>query len=426
LVVLAALGNHQPLWEQSVSRVIAGGILAPLCAVSVVALSQFAAKTADASRLFVFSYAFASGFLLTGYRLVLRHYLFSIRMAGRYSRNVVVIGLPSAIESIKRFFGESVSEADYKLLGYMTVPSKGAPATVMTLAKETHTDLAYLGDVQELGRLLVRRPVHEVIAVQPVAGGHWIDEVIRCCDYLGVVLRIVPESLLPDRSPNIRNAYRYESLNLPAIVLRPPHWNSEALFFKRVMDVIISSVLLIILSPLLVLIACVIKITTPDLPILYRYKWIGKNGVEFVGYKFTSMIRNAEDLKPKLSKENEMKGPVFKIKNDPRVTPVGRYLRKYSLNELPQLWNVLKGDMSLVGPRPALPSELERYEFWHKRKLSFNGGLTCLWQVRGRNKISDFDDWVRMDLEYIDKWSLWLDVKILIRTAWVVLKGSGS
>jgi len=123
---------------------------------------------------------------------------------------------------------------------------------------------------------------------------------------------------------------------------------------------------------------------------------------------------------------NEMMGPVFKIKNDPRMTRLGRFLRKYSLNELPQLWSVLKGDMSLVGPRPAFRHELDRYEMWHKRKLCVRPGITCLWQIRGRNEISNFDDWVRLDLEYIDKWSLWLDFRILARTVWAVVAGTGS
>jgi lipopolysaccharide/colanic/teichoic acid biosynthesis glycosyltransferase len=137
------------------------------------------------------------------------------------------------------------------------------------------------------------------------------------------------------------------------------------------------------------------------------------------------MISEADAVKAELVEQNEMTGPVFKMKEDPRVTPLGKFLRKYSLNELPQLWSVLKGDMSLVGPRPAFRHELQRYEFWHKRKLSIQPGITCLWQVNGRNKINDFDDWVRMDLEYIDNWSLWLDLKILFRTAKTVIAGTG-
>jgi lipopolysaccharide/colanic/teichoic acid biosynthesis glycosyltransferase len=147
--------------------------------------------------------------------------------------------------------------------------------------------------------------------------------------------------------------------------------------------------------------------------------------VEFTGYKFTTMVADADERKSDLTPNNEMNGPVFKMENDPRITSFGRFLRKYSLNELPQLWSVLKGDMSLVGPRPAFRHELERYEFWHKRKLSIKPGMTCLWQVRGRNRIRNFDDWVKMDLEYIDHWSLWLDFKILYWTAWTVIRGTG-
>jgi lipopolysaccharide/colanic/teichoic acid biosynthesis glycosyltransferase len=189
--------------------------------------------------------------------------------------------------------------------------------------------------------------------------------------------------------------------------------------------VVVSAALLILLSPLAAAIALAIKLTTPHLPILYHWHVVGRNGVEFTGFKFTTMVANADELKPKLMARNEMTGPVFKMQDDPRVTPLGSFLRKYSLNELPQLWSVLKGDMSLVGPRPAFREELERYEFWQKRKLSIRPGITCLWQVRGRNKISNFDEWVKMDLEYIDNWSLWLDFKILFWTVGAVLSGTG-
>jgi lipopolysaccharide/colanic/teichoic acid biosynthesis glycosyltransferase len=203
-------------------------------------------------------------------------------------------------------------------------------------------------------------------------------------------------------------------------------WDSDALFVKRVFDLVVSGILLVLLSPLFLVVAVVIKITTPKLPVFYPWRVVGQKGVEFTGYKFTTMYPDADERKNDLMDQNEMTGPVFKIKNDPRITPLGRILRKFSINELPQLWSVFKGDMSLVGPRPAFRHELERYEFWHKRKLSVRPGITCLWQVRGRNKISNFDDWVRMDLEYIDNWSLWLDFKILARTAWVVIAGTGS
>jgi lipopolysaccharide/colanic/teichoic acid biosynthesis glycosyltransferase len=253
----------------------------------------------------------------------------------------------------------------------------------------------------------------------------WIKKVIQDCDYFGILLRIVPEALLLGERKGLKNLYPFEPLNLPAVVLAPPHWDSDILFLKRLIDVVASTVLLILFSLFFLLIALAIKITTPRLPIFYQWRVVGRNGVEFSAYKFTTMIAGADERRGDLLAQNEMNGPVFKIKCDPRVTPLGRFLRKYSLNELPQLWSVLKGDMSLVGPRPAFRHELARYEFWHKRKLTIKPGITCLWQVQGRNRINNFDDWVKMDLTYIDNWSLWLDFKIMLRTVWVVIAGTG-
>jgi lipopolysaccharide/colanic/teichoic acid biosynthesis glycosyltransferase len=198
------------------------------------------------------------------------------------------------------------------------------------------------------------------------------------------------------------------------------------LVVKRLIDVVASGLLLVLLAPVFALVAAAIKLTTPNLPVFYPWRVIGHEGLPFTGYKFTTMIAGADGQREALLHRNEMSGPVFKIRHDPRTTPLGRFLRKYSLNELPQLWSVLKGDMSLVGPRPAFPHELERYEPWHKRKLSIKPGITCLWQVGGRNAVSKFDDWVAMDLDYIDRWSLWLDMKILARTASAVVSGTGS
>ena len=197
------------------------------------------------------------------------------------------------------------------------------------------------------------------------------------------------------------------------------------LIWKRTMDVVLAFLALLVLAPVMAAIAIAIKITTPDLAVFYRWNVVGYRGRRFTGYKFTTMVADADDRKAELAKLNEMDGPVFKIHNDPRVTPLGRFLRKYSLNELPQFWSVLTGDMSLVGPRPAGPHELVRYEMWHKRKLSVQPGITCFWQVRGRNEISSFDDWVRMDLEYIQKRSFWTDISILLRTVSTVIRGTG-
>lgn len=205
-----------------------------------------------------------------------------------------------------------------------------------------------------------------------------------------------------------------------------PAWSSQLLrLTKRIMDVIGSSILLVLLSPLLLALALLVKLSSPG-PIFYRWYVMGEGGYPFVGYKFRSMYINADEVKHQLAHLNEMRGPMFKITRDPRITPLGRWIRKYSLDELPQLYSVLKGDMSLVGPRPPLVNEFEMFTSYQKQKMAVKPGLTCLWQVNGRNEISDFDEWVRLDLKYIRNWSLWLDIVILLKTVVVVLAGSGK
>ena len=180
------------------------------------------------------------------------------------------------------------------------------------------------------------------------------------------------------------------------------------------------------MSWLFALIALLIKVTSPG-PVLFRQQRSGINGQPFTLYKFRTMVTNAEQLKHELAAMNEMNGPVFKVSNDPRVTPIGKFLRKYSLDELPQLYNVLRGEMSLVGPRPLPVDEVKRFnDLAHRRRLSVKPGLTCLWQISGRNNVTDFKEWVRLDLEYIDNWSLWLDLKILWRTLPAVLAATGA
>jgi exopolysaccharide biosynthesis polyprenyl glycosylphosphotransferase len=194
---------------------------------------------------------------------------------------------------------------------------------------------------------------------------------------------------------------------------------------KRALDVTASAILLLLLSPVLLVIAIAVKISSAG-PILYRWKVVGRGGHPFTGYKFRSMVANADALRTELVSHNEMTGPVFKMSDDPRITKVGAWLRRYSLDELPQLYSVLKGDMSLVGPRPPLITEYAQFSDYQKQKTAVKPGITCLWQVSGRNKISDFDEWVRLDLEYIRRWSLSLDLVILLRTVRTVLSGSGK
>ncbi len=212
----------------------------------------------------------------------------------------------------------------------------------------------------------------------------------------------------------------------PLLIYRTVPAISWALVIKRAMDIVGSFVFLVLASLPMAIIAILVRSTSPG-PIIFSQARSGLHGRPFHMYKFRSMVTNAEQARAELESMNEMAGPVFKVKNDPRVTPLGRWLRKTSMDELPQLWNVMRGEMSLVGPRPLPLYETANFgDISQRRRMSMRPGLSCLWQVRGRNQITDFKDWVRLDLEYIDRWTLWLDVEILIRTVPVVLFGWGA
>ena len=192
---------------------------------------------------------------------------------------------------------------------------------------------------------------------------------------------------------------------------------------KRFTDVALAAVSLLAVSPVMAAVALLVRLTTPG-PVLFRQERCGLNGRRFVLYKFRSMVADAEARKAGLADRNERE-LVFKIRNDPRLTPVGRWLRKFSIDEWPQLWNVLRGDMSLVGPRPAVPEEVEQYKRWQRRRLRMRPGLTCLWAVEGRDAV-DFERWMALDMQYIDTWSLALDWKIMLRTIPQVVSGKGA
>jgi exopolysaccharide biosynthesis polyprenyl glycosylphosphotransferase len=196
------------------------------------------------------------------------------------------------------------------------------------------------------------------------------------------------------------------------------------LMIRRILDIALAAFLLAVTLPVSLLTALLIKLTSPG-PVLFKQERCGLNGRLFMMHKFRSMVGNAEQMRLELDALNEMDGPVFKSSRDPRITLIGKIIRRFSIDELPQLYNVLRGDMSLVGPRPPLPQEVARYERWQRRRLSMKPGITCLWQISGRNGVS-FDDWMKLDLTYIDNWSLLLDLKILLKTVPVVLLGRGA
>jgi exopolysaccharide biosynthesis polyprenyl glycosylphosphotransferase len=249
-----------------------------------------------------------------------------------------------------------------------------------------------------------------------------VENVIRLCETEGVEAWLIADFF----ATKIARASFDEILGRPLMVFRSTPETSWQMVAKQLLD-FVGAVLLVLVTGLpMLVIAVLIKITSPG-PVMFRQQRSGLNGSPFSIYKFRTMVSNAEQFKHELAAMNEMSGPVFKVTNDPRITPIGKWLRRTSLDELPQLFNVLRGEMSLVGPRPLPVDEVKRFnDLAHRRRLSVKPGITCLWQVSGRNKISDFKDWVRLDLQYIDNWSFWLDLIILLRTVPVVLLGTGA
>jgi exopolysaccharide biosynthesis polyprenyl glycosylphosphotransferase len=407
--------------RQSRSRLLWHCLVGPTIGLGAATLTAFTFRVEGWSRVLAFSFWVISLLGLLANRIALRSYKSRRRRAGTYARSVAAIGGRADAERLLDRLSAHTSPHDYRVSGYYEV---GAPAP----GEGREDRHRRLGDVTDLADSLIRTPVDLVVIAESDGCAEWLPEALRTCDYFRIPTQIVPGALLGviESLTDLRPRRAPEQPPFPAVLFETSELDSDSAFVKRLLDIAISAAALVVLSPLFLVIAIAIKLTTPGLPAIYGYKQIGLHGREFTAFKFTTMVRDAELLKSALMGMNEMQGPVFKIRNDPRVTRLGKLLRVTSLNELPQLWNVLKGDLSLVGPRAALPNELAGYKVWHKRKLAVKPGLTCLWQVGGRNRISDFDEWVRLDLQYIDTRSIWLDLKILVRTAWVVLKCTGS
>jgi len=259
-----------------------------------------------------------------------------------------------------------------------------------------------------------------IIAVDRESLNEYTD-IFLLCEELGVTARVVM-NFFPH---SIARMELHDFEGFPLLSFSTTPTNEALMFVRRILDIVLAALILAVFGPLVMLPAAIlIKLTSPG-SVLFRQKRCGRNGRVFTMYKFRSMIDNAEQLGVEVEAFNEMDGPVFKSSRDPRITTVGKIIRRRSIDELPQLFNVLQGHMSLVGPRPPLPREVARYERWQRRRLSMKPGMTCLWQISGRNEVS-FEDWMKLDLTYIDNWSLLLDLKILLKTVPVVLLGRGA
>ncbi|MBI4231722.1 sugar transferase [Candidatus Peregrinibacteria bacterium] len=348
--------------------------------------------------------------------------------------NRTIVGLFDIVNFILLFTNRQIAKAIllyYAKLGYdkRFVLVIGTSEKARTVASRLKTNDVYevrdfiSEDVAKykLQNILQEKPVDEVYLIPTTDKLEDTREILNVCDDVGIKVNIFIDTFSTLNSrPNVEN-FGQDAV----ITLSSGPRDELMLFVKRLIDIFASLMFLIFLLPILLSIAFAVKVTSKG-NIIFKQERAGIGGRKFTFYKFRTMYAGADKERFELEKENEMAGPVFKIKEDPRITKIGKLLRKFSIDELPQLWNVLKGDMSLVGPRPLPVYEVAKFQRWQRRRMSMRPGITCIWQVEGRNVVNDFTQWVAMDLQYVDNWSLWLDFKLLVKTIPAVISGKGA
>lgn len=350
------------------------------------------------------------------FRLFLRSILVMATFHDSSRRNIIIVGTGKEANSLSQQVLKR-KELGYQIVGFISTNADDPSAD----------ETKVIGCLPDLPAILEKEKVDEIIIAlnleedfDNVMRFNMLLKSIAYGKDLGLVVRLFPGKGLGKIIDNLR----VETFEGQQVVTFFRESHVLQLFVKRVLDVAISGIMLILLSPLFIILAIAIKLDSQG-PILFAQERVGMNKRAFKLLKFRSMVVNAEELKEALADQNEVDGPVFKIKKDPRITRVGRFIRKTSIDELPQLWNAFVGDISLVGPRPPLFSEVDQYEWLFRRRISVKPGITCLWQVSGRNELS-FDEWMELDKEYIENWSIWLDLKILFMTIPTVLLGRGA
>jgi exopolysaccharide biosynthesis polyprenyl glycosylphosphotransferase len=373
---------------------------------AIVAAMLLAGRLVDASRLYLLLLFPIQAIVTIATRVGLRALFMVLRARGYNSRNLLIIGTgKDALE-----FARTVSGHGYlglRIIGFVG-PRPSSKAR-----------WPYLGDLSSFEEVLRSQVVDEVAICLPPARLEEAETISMHCQQEGKVVRI--PLAVPHHAMARRHLEDFDGLAVLSLTNGPDQLASLAA--KRVMDIVGSALALVILSPLLLIVALYILLRDGR-PILFTQTRVGMHGRQFTLYKFRTMVRDAEARYAEIARLNETQGAAFKLKDDPRITRWGRFLRRTSIDELPQFWNVLKGDMSLVGPRPAPPREVDLYDVWHRRRLSMKPGLTGLWQISSRID-SHFDDRAKLDLTYIDRWSLWLDLKIVFRTLPAMLRLDG-
>lgn len=360
---------------------------------------------------FALNLGFQSVFLAT-VRIVLQH----LAVAGRHGpgkllrRHAIIVGAGDQAKAVADRILNS-PEMDTYIVGFLDYHRDGL---------WRYRDIPLIGHPDQLPKIIATCQVDAVVIAVETEDLPRTQKVFEVSEQMGVAVCLMSD-IFRSRLSRVRPGY----INgIPTLIYRVVPDNLAAIWAKSLLDRLGALAGIILTAPAMLAAAVWIKLDSKG-PVFFRQIRSGLNGRPFTMYKFRTMVADAEELKEALKKQNEMSGPVFKIKDDPRITRAGRVLRKLSIDEFPQFFNVLMGHMSLVGPRPPLPKEVVEYDPWHHRRLSVKPGLTCLWQISGRNNV-DFEDWMKLDLQYIDNWSLWEDVKIIARTVPAVLKSEGA
>jgi len=365
----------------------------------------------DLSRPFLLLFSAYAWVLLLLFRLTAGRMVGAIRREFSVPHYVMVVGTGERAVRLARELEQS-AEYGVRLRGFLS-ETGGAPAEIALEA------IYHVWPVGELPAILRRNVVDEVVFAVGSESLAELEEVFLMCDEEGVRTRVAV-----DFFPHVNSTVSLDRFGgTPLLTFSAAPYDELRLLVKRLADILAAAAGLVVLAPFMAAIAALIRLTSPG-PAIFRQVRCGLNGRRFLFYKFRSMCRDAEEMKAAVAHLNERE-TAFKIRDDPRLTAIGRYLRKFSIDEWPQLWNVLRGDMSLVGPRPAVPDEVDQYKRWQRRRLRMRPGLTCLWAISGRDNV-DFETWMKMDMKYIDNWSLALDWKILLRTIPRVLTGRGA
>jgi exopolysaccharide biosynthesis polyprenyl glycosylphosphotransferase len=381
-------------------------------AVIAIAAVLFQIRMANATFLAAFWMISSTGEVAS--RLALRYVLRRIREKGHNLRHLLIVGTgPHAMDFARKATGRP--ELGYQLVGF----SDDRRAENNEFRESGYNVVC---DLTHFVEFIRKNVVDEVVIALPITSRYFqVSRIAELCQEQGIVVRFLKSALDLRMAGFSEEDFEADSL----VTLYGGPLGGWPVLAKRVLDFTIALVVLILLSPVFLLTSLLIRLSSPG-PVLFTQERLGLNKRRFRIYKFRTMVPDAEKRLAEVGHMNEVSGPVFKIKNDPRLTPVGKILRKSSIDELPQLLNVLKGDMSLVGPRPLPVRDYEGFDQdWHRRRFSVRPGITCLWQISGRSAIS-FDRWMELDMQYIDQWSLWLDFKILVGTIPAVLKGSGA